>query len=308
MAPSRATIRQTTLERDVSFRGVGLHTGEPISVKLLPAPADTGVVFIAENGERIPAAASEVVSTLLATTIGRGTARISTVEHLLAALAGLAIDNVIVEISGQEAPILDGSSRPFVDAVLEAGVAELRRERMVWLVRRPFTVREGVKEVTLWPAPQSRISLSIDFAHPVIGEQRWDGVVTPGIFARELAPARTFGFLKDVEMLQASGLARGGSLDNAVVLDDTKVLNPEGLRFPDEFVRHKVLDAIGDFSLAGRPIVGHMVSHRSGHELNQRCVRELLADSSNVELCSATEAADRGLGYVESPRLARAVV
>jgi UDP-3-O-[3-hydroxymyristoyl] N-acetylglucosamine deacetylase len=147
-------------------------------------------------------------------------------------------------------------------------------------VRRPFTVREGVKEVTLWPAPQSRISLSIDFAHPMIGEQRWDGVVTPGVFAREIAPARTFGFLKDVEMLQASGLARGGSLENAVVLDDTKVLNPEGLRFPDEFVRHKVLDLIGDLALAGRRIQGRVIAERAGHAMHTALVQGLLRDRS----------------------------
>ena len=177
----------------------------------------------------------------------------------------------------------------------------------MFVVRRPFTIRDGVKEAGFFPAPSFRVSYSIEFAHPAIGEQRWDGVVTPHVFARELASSRTFGFLKDVEMMKASGLALGGSLDNAVVLDDTRVINPEGLRFPDEFVRHKVLDAIGDLALAGRPIVGHLVAHRSGHDLNQRLVRELLSDESNYEVCTAREAFDRGFEYVETPRLARAV-
>lgn len=306
MAPSRGTIHQTTLARECTIDGVGLHTGATISVRLAPAPPDTGVVFLTETGVRIPAQAGMVVSTILATTLGHGAARVSTVEHLLAALAGMGVDNAIVEVSGGELPILDGSSRVFVEQLREAGIVEQRAERTVFLVRRPFSVREGVKEATFWPAPGFRISYSIDFAHPMIGEQRWDGVVTPAIFARDLASARTFGFLKDVEAMQAAGLALGGSLDNAVVLDDARVLNPEGLRFPDEFVRHKVLDAIGDLALAGRPIVGHLVAHRAGHDLNQRLVREMLSDAANYELCTAADAADRGLGYVEAPRLARA--
>jgi UDP-3-O-[3-hydroxymyristoyl] N-acetylglucosamine deacetylase len=208
-------------------------------------------------------------------------------------------------VEGSELPILDGSSRIFVDRILEAGVMQQRAERVVYLVRRPFVVRDGVKEAAFWPAPGFRVSYSIDFAHPAIGEQRWDGVVTPAIFRRDLASARTFGFLKEVEMLRASGLALGGSLENAVVLDDLRVINPEGLRMPDEFVRHKVLDAVGDLALAGRPIVGHFVAHRAGHELNQRLVREMLGDPANFELCTARDAADRGLDYVESPRLAR---
>jgi UDP-3-O-[3-hydroxymyristoyl] N-acetylglucosamine deacetylase len=305
MAPSRATIRQTTLRKAISFDGVGLHTGDRIEVRVSPAPTDAGIVFLAD-GVRIPARTENVVSTIMATTLGKDGAVVSTVEHLLAAIAGMGIDNAIVETNGSEVPIADGSSRPFVERIQEAGVQELAHERAVILVRRPFSVRDGLKEATFWPAPAFRVSYSIDFAHPAIGEQRWDGVVGPGVFARELAAARTIGFLKDVEMLQASGLARGGSLENAVVLDDTRVLNPEGLRMPDEFVRHKVLDAIGDFALAGRPIVGHLVAHRSGHDLNQRCVRELLSDSANYEICSASDAADRGLEYVESPRLARA--
>ncbi len=307
MAPSRAIIRQQTLADEVIVDGIGLHTGEPIRLRLLPAPAATGVVFIAQDGTRIPASAEHVTSTLLATTIGRDSASISTVEHLLAAIAGMGLDNVRIEVQGPELPIVDGSSRPFVEKILEAGLVEQRIEREVYVVSRPFTVRDGVKEATFWPAPQFRVSYTIDFAHPAIGEQRWDGVVSPGVFAREIAAARTFGFLRDVEMLQASGLARGGSLDNAVVLDDTKVLNPDGLRFPDEFVRHKVLDAIGDLALAGRPIAGHLVAHRAGHDLIQRLVREMLADPANYEISTARDAADRGLEFVEAPRLARAV-
>ena len=306
MAPSRATIYQTTLAKDLVFDGVGLHSGERISLRVSGAPANTGIVFaVGPDAVRIQALAGNVVSTFLATTLGANDARISTVEHLLAALAGMGVDNAIVEVSGNELPIVDGSSAPFVRALQEAGLRELRAEREVFVVRRPFTVRDGVKEASFWPAPAFRVSYSIDFAHPAIGEQRWDGVVTPGVFARELAAARTFGFLKDVEMMKASGLALGGSLENAVVLDDTRVVNPEGVRFPDEFVRHKVLDAIGDLALAGRPIFGHLIAHRSGHDLNQRLVKELLSDAANYEVCTAREAADRGFEYVEAPGLAR---
>ncbi len=277
-------------------------------MRLLPAPANTGIVFHqGADAVRIPARAENVVSTVLATTLGLEGQRISTVEHVVAALAGLGLDNAFIAVEGSELPIVDGSCRPFVERILEDGVLEQRAERWVQVVRRPFTVRDGVKEATLWPAPTFRISYSIDFAHPAIGEQRWNGVVSPAVFAREIAPARTFGFLRDVERLKAAGLALGGSLENAVVLDDERVLNPGGLRFADEFVRHKVLDAIGDLALAGHPIVGHLVAHRSGHDLNQRLVRELLADPANVEICSATEAIERGLGYVESPRIARAI-
>ena len=306
MAPSRATIYQTTLAKDLVFEGVGLHSGERISLRVTSAPANTGLEFVVgPDAIRIPALAGHVVSTFLATTLGIGDARVSTVEHLLAALSGLGVDNARIIVSGSELPIVDGSSAPFVRSILEVGLRELRAEREVFVVRRPFTIRDGVKEASFWPSPSFRISYSIEFAHPAIGEQRWDGVVNPHVFARELAPSRTFGFLKDVEMMKASGLALGGSLDNAVVLDDSRVINPEGLRFADEFVRHKVLDAIGDLALAGRPIVGHLVAHRAGHDLNQRLVKELLSDEKNLEICTAREAFDRGFEYVESPALFR---
>jgi UDP-3-O-[3-hydroxymyristoyl] N-acetylglucosamine deacetylase len=306
MAPSRATIYQTTLAKDLVFEGVGLHSGERISLRVTSAPANTGLEFVVgPDAVRIPALAGHVVSTFLATTLGIGDARVSTVEHLLAALSGLGVDNARIIVSGSELPIVDGSSAPFVRSILEGGLRELRAEREVFVVRRPFTIRDGVKEASFWPSPSFRISYSIEFAHPAIGEQRWDGVVTPHVFARDLAPSRTFGFLKDVEMMKASGLALGGSLENAVVLDDSRVINPEGLRFADEFVRHKVLDAIGDLALAGRPIVGHLVAHRAGHDLNQRLVKELLSDEKNLEICTAREAFDRGFEYVESPALSR---
>lgn len=306
MAPSRATIYQTTLAKDLVFEGVGLHSGERITLRVTAAPANTGIEFVVgPDAVRIPALAGHVVSTFLATTLGIGDARVSTVEHLLAALSGLGVDNARILVSGSELPIVDGSSAPFVRSILEVGLRELRAEREVFVVRRPFTIRDGVKEASFWPSPSFRISYSIEFAHPAIGEQRWDGVVTPHVFARDLAPSRTFGFLKDVEMMKASGLALGGSLDNAVVLDDSRVINPEGLRFADEFVRHKVLDAIGDLALAGRPIVGHLVAHRAGHDLNQRLVKELLSDEANLEICTAREAFDRGFEYVESPALSR---
>ena len=210
MAPSRATIYQTTLARSVDLDGIGLHTGERIGLTLSPARAGSGLTFVSEDGAKVPARSEHVVSTLLATTLGKGEARISTVEHLLAALSGMGVDNATVQVRGNELPIADGSSAPFVAAIREAGLTELSAERQVILVRRPFTVREGVKEATLWPAPCFRVSYSIDFAHPAIGSQQWDGVITPHHFAKDLAPARTFGFERAVEMLRASGLAKGG--------------------------------------------------------------------------------------------------
>ena len=290
--------RQRTLQSEIRFDGVGVHSGSRVEVRLLPAPANAGVTFVRTDLDTkavIPASAKHVVETRLATTLGTldsPHARVGTVEHLIAAVAGIGVDNLRIEIDGPEVPILDGSSAPFVSMMLEAGLVELAEARRVVVVRRPVEARDGEKRAVLLPSldAQLHVQLAIDFDHPAIGHQQWEGVITPATFAGELAAARTFGFLRDVERLKAAGLARGGSLENAVVLDDERVLNPEGLRFSDEFVRHKVLDAVGDLALAGYPMSARLVAQRSGHELNAQLVHALLADERNYAVVPAEEA------------------
>lgn len=287
------STRQRTLRSEIQFSGVGVHSGEQVQVRLRPAAPDTGVTFHRiDQPASIPADARHVVDTRLATTLGKDGVAIGTVEHLIAACAGLGVDNLHVEIDGSEVPILDGSSADFVSMILDAGLVDQHVAREVVVVRRTIEVTDGEKRALLLPSvdAQLHVRYTIDFPHPAIGRQTWEGTITPTVFATELAPARTFGFLRDVERLKAAGLARGGSLDNAVVLDDDKVLNAGGLRFPDEFVRHKVLDAVGDVALAGYPMSARLVAERSGHDLNARLVEALLADPANYAIVPAEEA------------------
>ncbi|OGW26867.1 MAG: UDP-3-O-[3-hydroxymyristoyl] N-acetylglucosamine deacetylase [Nitrospirae bacterium GWC2_57_13] len=269
---------QRTIKNTMAVEGIGLHSGRPVRMLLQPAAAGQGIVFIRTDlgGVEIAAAAENTSATSYATTLSRNNASIKTVEHLLAALAGLGIDNVTIEIDGEELPILDGSAAPFVRLIVEAGIQMQSLQRSTIKITKPIFVREGSKQVALWPADSPSISYFIDFDHPLLREQAMNIPVSEESFLRELADARTFGFLSDVQMLQANGLARGGSLENAVVLDEQKVLNKEGLRHRDEFVRHKILDLIGDLSLAGMPIIGHVVAHKAGHSLNARMVKKLL--------------------------------
>lgn len=281
---------QRTLAQPVSCQGVGVHSGAMVRLTLRPAPAEHGIVFVRTDVERpvaIAAVAENVVDTAMATTLGREGQRVGTVEHLLAALVALGVDNVRVEVGGPEVPVMDGSSAPFAALIASAGLREQEAVRQVLVIRKPVTVGEGDKYATLAPAPRLRISCAIEFRHPAIGSQALEVELNERTFERELAPARTFGFLRDVERLQALGLARGGSLHNAIVLDDTSILNPEGLRFADEFVRHKILDALGDVSLLGRPVAGHLQAMKTGHALNHKLVQKVLADPSCYELVPA---------------------
>ena len=231
---------------------------------LAPGPADSGIVFV-RDGVEIPALAEFVVDTTMNTSLGRGGLRIGTVEHLTAALAGCGIDNARVEVEGPEIPIVDGSSDPFVALVRRAGVHELRPARRFLLIRKAVSVIEGDKLARLSPSRRKfSVSYTVDFKHPLISDQSYRVEVTEKSFQKEIARARTFGFKRDVERLHQAGLARGGSLDNAVVVDDFNILNPEGLRFPDEFVRHKILDALGDLSLIGMPLIGQFTAVKSG--------------------------------------------
>jgi len=275
------SFHQRTFKQRASYEGVGLHTGERVRLTLAPAPADSGISFVRTDvapGVEIPALSSAVVDTVLNTSLGRGDVRIGTVEHLLAALVGCGIDTARIEVEGPEVPIGDGSGAPFVQLIQRAGIHELRSPRRFLQVKKPIVVSEGDKLAKLLPARRFRVTYTIDFQHPLISDQTYTVELDGRSFQKEIARARTFGFKRDVEKLHRAGLARGGSLENAVVVDDFHILNPEGLRFPDEFVRHKVLDAIGDLALLGMPVIGHLIAVKSGHSLNQQLVRKALAE------------------------------
>jgi len=284
-----AAIWQRTLKAPISCVGVGLHSGQRVTLNLCPAKPGHGVVFHRTDINRtIPARFDHVVDTRLATVLGDphyGSARVATVEHLMAALAALGIDNVRVEIDGPEVPALDGSAAPFVFLLDCAGVVEQAAPRSRIEIRRPVRVTEGNAFAELRPAaihgmPGLEMAISIDFAAPAIGRQALSLHLTAETFRRELAAARTFTLAEEVAQLRAAGLAQGGSLDNAVVVDQARVLNPGGLRMQDEFARHKLLDAVGDLALAGAPLCGRFIAHRSGHALNNRLLRALFADAA----------------------------
>ncbi|HEX9021715.1 MAG TPA: UDP-3-O-acyl-N-acetylglucosamine deacetylase [Nitrospirota bacterium] len=274
---------QRTLKKSVQCEGIGLHSGKAVKMTLKPAPVGSGVVFIRTDlgNAEISAVAANTAATNYATTLSRGNASVKTVEHLLAAFAGLNIDNVSVELDAEEVPIMDGSARPFVKLIADAGIQTQEAIQPVLKVIKPVFAREGNKQLAIWPSETSGISYFIDFNHPLLKEQSLQYQPSEEAFLREVSGARTFGFLSDVKALQASGLAKGASLDNAVALGEDSVLNKDGLRYQDEFVRHKILDLIGDLSLAGMPIIGHIVAHKSGHGLNAQMVARLLDSPLN---------------------------
>jgi UDP-3-O-[3-hydroxymyristoyl] N-acetylglucosamine deacetylase len=250
---------------------------------LKPAPAGTGIVFIrADLGNaRIKAVAANTAATSYATTLTQDGASVKTVEHLLAALAGLNIDNAYAEVDAEEVPIMDGSARPFARLIADAGIRTQEAVQPALKIIKPLFVREGNKQIAIWPADTPSISYFIDFNHPLLKEQSLQYQPSEEAFLREVSDARTFGFLSDVKTLQANGLAKGASLDNAVALGEDSVLNKDGLRYKDEFVRHKILDLIGDLSLVGMPVIGHIVAHKSGHGLNAQMVTKLLNSPQN---------------------------
>jgi len=272
-------VRQRTIAEKISCTGIGLHSGAPVHLILHPARANTGVVFQRLCGAQrieIPACPEMLASTRLATSLGRGTATIGTVEHLLAAIYALGIDNVRIEVDGSEIPVMDGSAASFVFLIRAAGIYEQRESRQPLRIRRTCELGDGERSIRVEPARGLQVSYEVDYPHPAIGRQHIERLeVTPDTFEREICRARTFGFLHEVNELWRSGLARGGSLDNTVVLDESRVLNREGLRFADEFVRHKILDLIGDLALLGRPFWGHVKVRCGGHALHQRLVAEL---------------------------------
>lgn len=283
---------QNTLQREVFVRGKGLHTGKEISMNLRPAPGDTGIVFIRtdKGNTRIKANVNSVSDTSFATTLKSGSVQVGTVEHLLASFSGLCVDNAFVEIDGPEVPILDGSALPFVTLIREAGIKKQAKAVSCIRILKPIVVMEGPCQIAITPYDGTRITYRVFYTHPAFGEQKMGIDVTTMKFVSELAPARTFGFLRDVEMMRSKGLAKGGSLENAIVLDDSEVMNGEKLRFKDEFVRHKILDAIGDISLIGAPIFGHIIANKSGHTLHIKLLKKILLSSDAWETVSLSVA------------------
>jgi len=281
--------RQRTLSDEVGCTGIGLHSGQKVKINIRPAPTDTGIRFIRTDLDKRPmvkAHFKNVVDTTLATTIGFNGSKVSTIEHLMAAFFGLGIDNAIVELDGPEVPIMDGSAAPFVFLIKSAGISEQKNPKRFIVIKRPFKVNDGNRSVAIYPSKDLRISYMIDFEHPLLRNQRYELAFSGRDFAREISSARTFGFLKDVETLKENGFAKGGSLDNAIVVDDFRIINEDGLRFKDEFVRHKILDFIGDLSIIGSPVIGHFVVKKSGHFLNQHMLKKLIKSKRHWKVLS----------------------
>jgi UDP-3-O-[3-hydroxymyristoyl] N-acetylglucosamine deacetylase len=306
-SPKHAAPRQTTISRTIRLEGRGVHSDAPVRLTLSPAEAGTGVLFQrGEDGQPIRALWRNVCATQLRTEVAQGYAKISTIEHLMAALYGLGVDNALIDLDGPEAPAMDGSAKDFVDAVLDAGVKSLAEPRPILKIVEAVRVCDGAAWAELTPTrrPLLRLDVEIAFPHPV-GRQRLALDVTPGVFAREIAPARSFGFLRDAERLWRQGLALGAGLDNCLVLDDRRLLNPQGLRFTDEFARHKMLDVIGDLALAGAEIHGAFRSYRGGHRLNHALLEKLMATPAAFRLANgragAPTAPQRGLNSGAAP-------
>ena len=304
-------LQQRTLKTITRAVGVGLHSGQRVELTLRPAQPDTGIVFRRVDLPQpvdIPIRAESVTDTRLASTIGVGSAKVHTVEHLMSACAGLGIDNLYEDITAEEVPILDGSSASFVFLLQSAGVELQRAPKRFVRVTKPVEVREGEGATAKWarlePYHGYKLSFEIDFAHPAVDStgQRVTFDMGTGNYSRDIARARTFGFTKDVEMMRSHGLARGGGLDNAIVMDDYKVLNSDGLRYDDEFVKHKILDAIGDLYLLGKPLLAAYSAFRSGHAMNNLLLRELLARSDAWEEVTFENEREAPAGFAQLAR------
>lgn len=302
-------IRQRTLKNTIRATGVGLHTGKKIYLTLRPAPENAGVIFRRVDFDQpveIPGRADHVEDTQLATSLGREGVRISTVEHLMAALAGLGIDNAYVDVSANEVPIMDGSAGPFVFLVQSAGIAEQRAAKRFIRIKKPIVVEDDGKWARFDPFNGFKVSFTIEFDHPMFKNKAQTAEIdfSTTSFVKEISRARTFGFMKDIEALRERDLALGGSLDNAIVVDEYRVLNEDGLRYEDEFVKHKILDAIGDLYLLGHSLIGAFSGYRSGHALNNKLLRTLLADESAWEEVTYDDVDDAPISYVQAIELA----
>ncbi|MBI5892847.1 MAG: UDP-3-O-acyl-N-acetylglucosamine deacetylase [Deltaproteobacteria bacterium] len=275
--------KQRTLKGVAACSGIGLHSGKKVNIRILPVDEDSGITFVRTDISGRPAikAISEnVVDTRLATTLGNGRVTISTVEHLLAAFYGLGIDNAVVEVDSCEIPIMDGSSAHFVNLIQSTGIEFQKKDKKFIVIKKPIKVRDGRKVALLLPSKSFKITYSISFEHPFLKNQSLSTIYSESLFKNEICDARTFGFLKEVEWLRSQGLAIGASLENAIAIGDTKIINKECMKYHDEFVRHKILDCIGDMSLLGANIIGHIMASRSGHCLNQKLVKKVIESPS----------------------------
>lgn len=300
-------IRQRTLRNAIKATGVGLHTGEKVYLTLSPAPVNTGIVFRRVDLDpvvEIPARAENVGDTTLSTSLVVGNERVSTVEHLLAAMAGLGIDNCFIDVSAPEVPIMDGSAGPFVFLIQSAGIEEQNAAKKFIRIKQPVTVEDDDKVASFLPFDGFKVSFTIDFDHPVFRDRTAHAEVdfSSTSFVKEISRARTFGFMHEIEYLRSKGLARGGSVDNAIVVDEYRILNQDGLRYDDEFVKHKVLDAIGDLYLLGHSLIGEFRAYKSGHALNNASLRALIAQPDAWEMVTfEDDEATAPISYVTSP-------
>ncbi|MBW2084540.1 MAG: UDP-3-O-acyl-N-acetylglucosamine deacetylase [Deltaproteobacteria bacterium] len=288
---------QRTLKKSVSCIGIGLHSGKKVNLTLHPAPEDSGIVFVRTDlngGPAIKACLANVVHTRRATTLGKDGVTLSTVEHLLSALAGLGVDNTRIEVNSAEIPIMDGSSAPFVFLIKTAGLRRQKKTRKFYIVQESLAVSDGDKTISLAPASKFIIDYSINFNHPLLKNQSHQMCFSRPVFEKEISRARTFGFLHEVEHLKKNGFARGGSLDNAIVIDHFRILNEGGLRFETEFVRHKILDLIGDISLLGSPVIGHFNAHKSGHTLHHALLTKFMATPGAWKLETLAKSSQAG--------------
>jgi UDP-3-O-[3-hydroxymyristoyl] N-acetylglucosamine deacetylase len=298
-------IKQRTLKNVIRATGVGLHTGEKVYLTLRPAPVDTGIVFRRTDLSSpvdIRACPENVSDTRLSTTIESEGVRVSTVEHLMSAFAGMGIDNAFVELTAPEVPIMDGSAGPFVFLIQSAGIVEQSAPKRFIRIKRRIKILDGDKWAAFEPFEGFKVSFAIDFNHPTFRNSTQHASVdfSTTSFVKEVSRARTFGFMADLESLRQNGLARGGGVDNAIVLDDFRILNEDGLRYEDEFVKHKVLDAIGDLYLLGHPLIGAFSAYKSGHALNNRLLRRLLARRDAWELMTYTDNEDAPISFIRS--------
>jgi len=296
-------IRQRTLRNVIRATGIGLHTGDKVYLTMRPAPVDSGITFIRTDLDpvvEIPARAKNVGDTTLSTTLVKDGVRVSTVEHLLSALAGLGIDNATIELNAPEVPIMDGSAGPFVFLIQSAGIEEQQAAKRFIRIKKPVTVEVDDKIATFLPFEGFKVTFSIDFDHPVFNERTVATSVdfSSTSFVKEVSRARTFGFMHEIEYLRSKGLAQGGSVDNAIVVDDYRILNEDGLRYEDEFVKHKILDAIGDLYLLGYSLIGEFKAHKSGHALNNASLRKLIAQTDAWEMVTFEDEAIAPISYV----------
>jgi UDP-3-O-[3-hydroxymyristoyl] N-acetylglucosamine deacetylase len=295
-------IRQRTLKNEIKATGVGLHTGEKVYLTLKPAPEDHGIVFRRVDLDpivEIAAKAENVGETMLSTSLVSGDAKVSTVEHLLSAMAGLGIDNAIIDVTAPEVPIMDGSAGPFVFLIQSAGIREQTAAKKFIRIKKDVTVTDGDKIASFKPFNGFKVSFSIDFDHPVFKDRALEASIdfSTTSFVKEVSRARTFGFMHEIEYLRSKGLAKGGSMDNAIVVDEFRILNEDGLRYEDEFVKHKMLDAIGDLYLLGNSLIGEFRAHKSGHALNNKSLRQLISQTDAWEVVTFDDEENAPISY-----------